>query len=237
MTDSHDGLDEEREQEALFGPEEKKPEVELDGLDVLAQASIDELRIRIEHLQEMIRICRCSDDEKRSLLGSLQKVGKAATAALKWNREQARVNSPPSSFENVRLLSVEVIQDAVCDYFQLTREILLGSDRHRTPSLARALAMYFCRRFLRYSYPEIARGFAHRDHTTIMSAVRRIEGLIVDDPRVAKYVEDLRARLEAAAKKIETPQVVARESLYVCAECHRPAPKETPCPNCGARPT
>lgn len=229
MTDKHDGIDEEREQDALVPPEE-----ELDALDVFTMSSIDELRIRIEHLQEMIRICHCSDDEKRTLLGSLQKVAKAATQAMKCIREQAL--KTPSPFENVRLLSVENIQDEVCEYFQMPRAVLLGNDRHRTPSLARALAMYFCRVFLRYSYPEIARGFAHRDHTTIMSAVRRIDGQKHDDPRVAKYVEEISARLVAAAQKMPEPKVVPHDFLHICAECHRPAPRETPCPNCGARP-
>ena len=54
---------------------------------------------------------------------------------------------------------------------------ILDRDRHKSVALARQVAIYICRTYVRPtpSYPELGRWFGGRDHTTIMAAVRRIE--------------------------------------------------------------
>ena len=46
-----------------------------------------------------------------------------------------------------------------------------------------------------FSYPEIGRQFGGRDHTTVMHAVRTIEGLIASDKGIAEDVQLLRSLL------------------------------------------
>jgi chromosomal replication initiator protein len=45
------------------------------------------------------------------------------------------------------------------------------------------------------SYPEIGRQFGGRDHTTVMHAVRAIEGLMANDTRIAEDVQLLKSLL------------------------------------------
>lgn len=73
--------------------------------------------------------------------------------------------------------SIAAIQDAVCATLGITRAELLSSSR--TPRIARArhIAMYMSRQMTGSSLAEIARGF-DRDHSTVLHAIRRIDGEI-----------------------------------------------------------
>jgi chromosomal replication initiator protein len=91
--------------------------------------------------------------------------------------------------------SVEDIQRAVCGHFRLTNADLLSKDRHKSVAFARQVAMYLCRQRLKCSFPELGRAFGNRDHTTVMSAVRRVEALRAKDPQVKAHLEAIENRL------------------------------------------
>ena len=95
---------------------------------------------------------------------------------------------PPST-------SIEEIQRAVCHHFHLASRELVSKDRHKTVAFARHVAMYLCKSRLKSSFPELGRAFGGRDHTTVMSAVRKIEAQRDHDP-------ELRAHLEAIERKL-----------------------------------
>jgi chromosomal replication initiator protein len=92
-------------------------------------------------------------------------------------------------------VSVADIQRAVCNHFRLTNAELLSKDRHKSVAFARQVAMYLCRQRIRSSFPELGRAFGNRDHTTVMSAVRRVEALRQRDPQVNAHLEAIEQRL------------------------------------------
>lgn len=98
------------------------------------------------------------------------------------------------------LMSVEDIQRAVCGHFRLTSAELLSKDRHKSIAFARQVAMYLCRQRLKCSFPELGRAFGNRDHTTVMSAVRRVEALRARDPQVNAHLEAIEKRLTTAGE-------------------------------------
>jgi chromosomal replication initiator protein len=91
--------------------------------------------------------------------------------------------------------SVEDIQRIVCHHFKLRSTDLLSKDRHKSVAFARHVAMYLCKQRLKCSFPELGRAFGNRDHTTVMSAVRKIESLRSESAEV-------RADLEAIERKL-----------------------------------
>jgi chromosomal replication initiator protein len=93
--------------------------------------------------------------------------------------------------------SVEEIQRAVCNHFRLSNSELLSKDRHKSVAFARHVAMYLCRQRLGCSFPELGRAFGNRDHTTVMSAVRRVEQLRQKDPQVNAHLEAIEQKLAA----------------------------------------
>jgi chromosomal replication initiator protein len=90
---------------------------------------------------------------------------------------------------------VEDIQRVVCHHFKLRSNDLLSKDRHKSIAFARHVAMYLCKQRLKCSFPELGRAFGNRDHTTVMSAVRKVSDLRNADP-------DVRAHLDALERKL-----------------------------------
>ncbi len=91
--------------------------------------------------------------------------------------------------------SVEDIQRAVCNHFSFSNVELLSKDRHKSVAFARQVAMYLCRQRLKCSFPELGRAFGNRDHTTVMSACRRVESLRKQDPQVDAHLQAIEHKL------------------------------------------
>lgn len=84
--------------------------------------------------------------------------------------------------------TVEDIQRAACEYFNVRLAELKSHRRHRAVSFPRMVAMYVCRQRLKLSYPELGDRFGGKDHTTVMSAVRKIGSLVESDEQVRTAV-------------------------------------------------
>src|SRR5216110_2568992 len=69
----------------------------------------------------------------------------------------------------------ENVLQSVCNYFGLEHKDLMSGRRQRTISLARSVAMYLVRKTAKLSFPEIGMRMGTRNHSTVISACRRIE--------------------------------------------------------------
>jgi len=75
-----------------------------------------------------------------------------------------------------RVVSVEEIQKHVSNHFGLALSDLTSHSRERHLVVPRQIAMYLCRTVADASFPAIAEKFGGRDHSTIMHAVKVVEG-------------------------------------------------------------
>ena len=80
-----------------------------------------------------------------------------------------------------QVTSVEDIQRAVCEYFGVRMADLKGKKRTRSVSHPRMIAMYLCRERLGTSYPDLGSRFGGKDHTTVLSAYRKIGRLLEEN--------------------------------------------------------
>jgi chromosomal replication initiator protein len=87
--------------------------------------------------------------------------------------------------------SLAQIQDAVCAVCGLSREELLSSRRSTRVAHARQLAMYLARELTPMSLAEIARGF-DRDHTTVLHALRAVEGRLEPGSETSERIHRIR---------------------------------------------
>lgn len=78
-------------------------------------------------------------------------------------------------------VSVQSILDTVSGFYGLRVGDLLSKRRQRSIALPRQIGMYLARRHTRFSLGEIGGYFGGRDHTTVMHAIRTIDGKRVDD--------------------------------------------------------
>ena len=93
---------------------------------------------------------------------------------------------------------VDDILRVVSKHYNVSRADLLSQRRTATVVKPRQIAMYLAKTLTLRSLPEIGRRFGGRDHTTVLHAVRKIDGLIATDRALADEIEVLkRLTLEA----------------------------------------
>jgi chromosomal replication initiator protein len=132
----------------------------------------------------------------RELEGALIRLAaKSSLTRRSIDEEFARSELASGLPRQAEVQSVEDIQRAVCSHFRLSNADLLSKDRHKSVAFARQVAMYLCRQRLKCSFPELGRAFGNRDHTTVMSAVRRVEALRQTDPQVNAHIEAIAQKL------------------------------------------
>ena len=86
---------------------------------------------------------------------------------------------------------IKRIQYAVCREYGISL-VDLCSRRRSVPIVRpRQVAMYLCKTLTNRSFPEIGRRFGGRDHSTIISAIRRIETICAKDDAFRERVEKL----------------------------------------------
>ncbi len=86
-------------------------------------------------------------------------------------------------------VKIEDIQRVVARQYNVSRADLLSSRRTANVVRPRQVAMYLAKTLTLRSLPEIGRRFGGRDHTTVLHAVRKIEGLVGNDTALAEEIE------------------------------------------------
>ncbi|WP_420132980.1 chromosomal replication initiator protein DnaA [Rhodopseudomonas sp.] len=93
-------------------------------------------------------------------------------------------------------IKIEDIQRVVARQYNVSRSDLLSSRRTANVVRPRQVAMYLAKTLTLRSLPEIGRRFGGRDHTTVLHAVRKIEGLVSKDNTLNDEVESLKRQLQ-----------------------------------------
>jgi len=93
-------------------------------------------------------------------------------------------------------VKIEDIQRVVARHYNVSRSDLLSSRRTANVVRPRQVAMYLAKLLTLRSLPEIGRRFGGRDHTTVLHAVRKIEGLVGNDSALAEEIEILKRQLQ-----------------------------------------
>ncbi len=96
-----------------------------------------------------------------------------------------------------RRITIDEIQRAVCEYYRIDRSEMSSKRRARAVVRPRQVAMYLAKVMTPRSYPEIGRKFGGRDHSTVIHAVRLVEGLRQQDSDMDNDVRALLRQLEA----------------------------------------
>ncbi len=94
-------------------------------------------------------------------------------------------------------LNEQKIINVVADYYNLTASQLTGKIRTGQIALARHIAMYLIRDMLDVSLKKIGDMFGGKDHTTVMSAIQKVDKELKTDESLQQAVEELRKRLKA----------------------------------------
>ena len=79
------------------------------------------------------------------------------------------------------VITVEGIIKSVASYYGLKTSDIKSDRRHKSLANPRAVAMYLSRHHTKDSYPDLARAFGGKHHTTVISAVQKIAERLKED--------------------------------------------------------
>ena len=92
---------------------------------------------------------------------------------------------------------VALIQGVICEHYGCHIITMTTRDRHVRSVEPRQMAMYFCRHATKYSLQELAAAF-HRDHGTIIHAVRTVAARAATESAYRENFEAVQAKVLAA---------------------------------------
>ncbi len=169
------------------------------------------LRNRINLPEEVIAwVARRVTQNVRELEGAITRI----TAQTRLTGRPVDVNLAMESLGDldrqlVAPVKPESVLNSVCGYFGLEMKELMSGRRQRTISLARSVAMFLVRKTSKLSFPEIAMKMGKRNHSTVISACRRIERAAAKNERLS-WSSHLGEREEEASELIQRLEEQAR---------------------------
>lgn len=96
-----------------------------------------------------------------------------------------------------REISVDHIQQTVCEYYGLELESLQSKTRKREVVQARQIAMYFSKNLTKSSLATIGSKIGQKDHSTVLYAYRTITNLIETDRDFKTQIREIEAQLKS----------------------------------------
>jgi chromosomal replication initiator protein len=95
-----------------------------------------------------------------------------------------------------RVVTIEIIQKFVADYYQLRPNELKSRNNSKSIALPRQVAMYMCKTLTRASLPEIGKAFGGKHHSTVIHSIQKIEGMRQRDSDFSAQIQNLLANFQ-----------------------------------------
>ncbi|MFB6342225.1 chromosomal replication initiator protein DnaA [Saccharicrinis sp. FJH2] len=95
-----------------------------------------------------------------------------------------------------RTISIEKIQRVVCDYFELSLDVLHSKSRKREIVQARQIAMYLAKNYTKNSLQNIGQQIGKRDHATVLHACKTVNNLMDTDKSFKSSLKELELKLK-----------------------------------------
>ena len=91
----------------------------------------------------------------------------------------------------------EIIIEETARYYSLQPADLRGQRSSKNTAMARQVSMYLMRNLTNLSLVDIGAQYEGRNHSTVLSSIRKVEDMIKSDPDVASTVRDISANINS----------------------------------------
>ncbi|MCI8394480.1 MAG: chromosomal replication initiator protein DnaA [Bacilli bacterium] len=91
--------------------------------------------------------------------------------------------------------SIEGIQKAVADYYNITIADLKGKKKSANIAYPRQIGMYLCRMLTDETFPRIGLEFGGRDHSTVIHACDKIEKDLKTNPTLSNTIKEIKNKI------------------------------------------
>ena len=154
------------------------------------KAQLDNIIIDDEILSD---IATKIDSNIRELEGILNKlIANASLTNCQITIEMAEKAINDVVTKKDKVLSLDLIQETISKYFNITVEELKGVKRSNDVTFPRQIAMYLCRNVAQLPLTKIGEGFGKRDHTTVIHACNKIEKEVQNKVSTKRIVESVK---------------------------------------------
>jgi chromosomal replication initiator protein len=136
------------------------------------------------------------DSNTRELEGAVTKIqGLASLHDGKVDLELAKAAFGETATPEQRRVTFQQIFDVVTKYYNVRLSDLQSKKRHKSIAFPRQVCMFLARKYTRYSLEEIGGHFGGRDHTTVLHAVRTVDGDMKADAEIANQLTQIENHL------------------------------------------
>ena len=133
----------------------------------------------------------------RELEGALNKV----MANARLNKQEITIELAEDALNDViypnkiREITPKLILDTVAEHFNVSVDDISSKKRDKEFALPRQIIMYLCRIMTTETYQNIAALLGKKDHTTIISGVKKIEKLIESDSELKNKIDIIKKKI------------------------------------------
>ena len=93
-------------------------------------------------------------------------------------------------------ITISDVVDTVCEYFNITRDMLMSSTRKRQIVQARQIAMFLAKDNTDFSTARIGKLIGDRDHATVLHAFKTVKEREEVDKNFHEELEEIRIALK-----------------------------------------
>ena len=154
------------------------------------KAQLDNIIIDDEILSDIATKIDSNIRELEGILNKLIANASLTNCPITLEMAEKAINDVVSKKDKV--LSLELIQETISKYFNITTEELKGVKRSNDVTFPRQIAMYLCRNVAQLPLTKIGEGFGKRDHTTVIHACTKIEKEIQSNVSTKRIVESVK---------------------------------------------
>lgn len=141
-------------------------------------------------------LCKYVNNNVRELEGAMISLLAQST----FNKRELTLDVVREALEKivkseVSEITVDKIQNVVCNFFNLSNDMLQAKTRKREIVQARQLAMYLSKTYTSSSLSFIGSQIGNKDHATVLYACRAVGDLIATDKKFKANVEEIQKQL------------------------------------------
>ncbi|MEM1370773.1 MAG: chromosomal replication initiator protein DnaA [Pseudomonadota bacterium] len=175
---------------------------EIGGLD--RDLRLEVLKRRLDEKRQQDATFHLSDDVLNLLAAQLVENGRELEGAItrlyanwRYMRTPITIDIAETVIRDLvqglepRRIKIDDILRIISRHFGVSKSDLLSQRRHRSVVWPRQIGMYLAKKMTSRSLPDIGRRFGGRDHTTVLHAIRKIEGELTKNPGLNDEIDEL----------------------------------------------
>ena len=142
-------------------------------------------------------VCHNVDESIRELEGAIVSlVGRAELLKSPIDLDLAKQVVGSTIQRSNREITVESILELVCEYFDVSSDLVRGQTRKRHVVVARQISMYLAKEHTDCSLKKIGSHFGNRDHSTVIYSCRTVRDLMDTDDTFLQSVNDVNKKVK-----------------------------------------